>query len=362
MATHHRVRVLFLALFLLPVTLVHGQFNIAILPTGGIYLRSQLWNVSISNTSVMTVEATLHLDMRDIETHQTVLSAQSAPFRIMPGVKKIQLSAIEPVIYNAGPGMTADRSSNGVLPVGKYQVCYELIWKYGENQTAAADDCDEIEVEPLSPPLLTMPENDSMVTTLRPQFTWVPPAPLTMFGELGYDLLISPLYDGQSITDAIQQNLPLQQGEGLRQPFFNYPIQGPQLEKGKRYVWQVIARDRQKYAVKSEVWSFRTGDTAAAVAANSTVYLLMDGKDNGLGVIRQGMLDIKYVSSAAAHGATLLIKAEDGSVLSRTTQALRQGDNYLHVTLGSRFQQKNHYTAVLVEPDGSAKSVSFTIQ
>jgi hypothetical protein len=351
-----------MALLLLPVTLVRGQFNIAILPTGGLYLRSQLWNISISNTSTATVEATIHLEMKDIQTRQTVLSAQTAPFRVTPGVKKIQLSGIEPVIYNAGPGMSGDRSSNATLPIGKYQVCYQLIWKYGENQTAAADDCDEIEVEPLSPPLLTMPENDSVVTTLRPQFTWVPPAPLSMFGDLNYDLLISPVYEGQSITDAIRQNLPLQQGEGLRQPAFNYPLQGPQLEKGKRYVWQVIARDRMQYAVKSEVWAFRTGDTTAAGPGDNLVYLLMDGRGHGREVIQEGMLHIKYVSALAAHSATLVIRSEEGTVLSNTKQSLRQGDNYLHVSLSGKFQRKHNYTAVLQEPDGSVVTVSFTIK
>jgi hypothetical protein len=357
-----QVRLLLMALLLLPVTLVRGQFNIAILPTGGLYLRSQLWNISISNTSTATVEATIHLEMKDIQTRQTVLSAQTAPFRVTPGVKKIQLSGIEPVIYNAGPGMSGDRSSNATLPIGKYQVCYQLIWKYGENQTAAADDCDEIEVEPLSPPLLTMPENDSVVTTLRPQFTWVPPAPLSMFGDLNYDLLISPVYEGQSITDAIRQNLPLQQGEGLRQPAFNYPLQGPQLEKGKRYVWQVIARDRMQYAVKSEVWAFRTGDTTAAGPGDNTVYLVMDGRSGGSEAIAPDILHIKYTSATSAHTAVLVLKAEDGTTMARKNISLQQGDNYLHISLSGKFQSKLRYTAVLQEPDGKAASLSFTIK
>src|SRR5947209_1232331 len=70
--------------------LVRGQFNIAILPTGGIYLKSQLWNVSVSNTGTATVQATLHLDLKDIQTHQTEMSGQSAPFRVGPGVRKVE--------------------------------------------------------------------------------------------------------------------------------------------------------------------------------------------------------------------------------------------------------------------------------
>jgi len=356
------VRYAIMSLLLLPAAMVRGQFNIAILPTGGVYLRSQLWNVSVSNTGTSTVEATIHMEMKDMETGVVALSAQTSAFQVRPGVQKVHLSSLEPVIYNAGPGTSGGRSSNATLPVGKYQVCYQLIWKYGENQTAASDDCDAIEVEPLSPPLLTMPENDSVVSSLRPQFMWVPPAPLSMFGSLSYDVLISPVYEGQSITDALQQNLPVQQGEGLRQPLLNFPLQGPQLEQGKRYAWQVIARDGGRYAVKSEVWSFRTGDTTAAGPGDNLVYLLMDGRDHGREVIEGGQLHIKYVSSLAAHAAVLVLKGEDGTELSRSTQSLRQGDNYLHVRLNGRFASKHNYMAVLQEPNGSLVTVSFTMK
>ena len=361
MLTHHPGRLLLFILFLLPAALLHAQFNIAILPTGGVYLRSQLWNVSVSNTSTATVQATLHLEMKDIGTRQTVLSAQSASFRVAPGVKKIQLSSIEPVVYSYGPGVAADRSSNGVLPIGKYQVCYQLIWSYGENQTAAADDCDELEVEPLSPPLLTMPENDSVVARANPDFTWVPPAPMSMFGDLHYDVLISPVYEGQSITDAIQQNLPLQQAQGLKQPFLSYPLQGPQLEAGKRYVWQVIARDGVQYGAKSETWSFRTADKKSATVDNR-VYLVMEGRTNGREVIGSDSLHIKYAASKGAHESTLLLKGEDGTVLYKTQLAILQGDNYLHIPLNSKFQSKHNYTAVLQEPDGETIALPFTIK
>lgn len=340
----------------------YAQFNIAILPTGGIYLKSQLWNISVSNTSSAAVEATLHLDMKDIQTQQTVLSAQTAAFRVGPGMTKPQLSMLEPVIYNYGPGIRADRSSNGTLPIGKYQVCYQLIWKYGENQTATADDCDEIEVEPLSPPVLTLPENDSVVANYHPDFSWVPPAPLSMFSDLRYDLLISEVNEGQAITDAIQQNLPLQQAEGLTQPFFSYPVQGPQLEKGKKYVWQIIARDQTRYAVKSEIWTFRTGDKALIPALTSVVYLVMSSRAGGRETIEPGTLHIKYTSGAPVIGATLQIKSFEGAILYKTTLSLRQGDNFLHVPLNSRFQSKQTYAAFLQLPGGEVVTMSFAIK
>ena len=357
---HWRGRLVLIAVLLLSATIVQGQFNIAILPTGGIYLKSQLWNVSVSSTSTTTVEAMLRLELKDIQSRQTVLSGQSARFRVSPGVKKIQLSEIEPVAYNYGAGVVMDRSANGTLPIGKYQVCYQLIWTYGENQTAATDDCDEIEVEPLSPPLLTMPENDSVVDRANPNFTWVPPAPLSMFGDLQYDLVLSPVLEGQSITDAIQQNLPMQQAAGLHQPFFTYPLQGPQLEMNKRYAWQIIARDGAQYAVKSEVWSFRTADKPL-VTGDNLVYLVLDGKTTGRETIAPDLLHLKY-TAGVARKAVLLLKTADGRILVTKTLSLHEGDNYLHIPLSGKFQSKQTYTAALQEPDGSMVGVSFTIK
>ncbi|MHA4808144.1 hypothetical protein ACX0G9_08550 [Flavitalea flava] len=362
MQRNYRVRLYFLTFSILYGTLLHGQFNIVPVQTGGLYLKAQLWNVSISNTSVSAVEATIHIEMKDIQTHQTVLSAISAPFHVPQGVKMVQMQALEPIIYTYGSGTVVDRSSNGMLPLGKFQVCYQLIWTYGENQTAAADDCEEIEVEPLSPPLLTMPDNDSVVIRSNPDFTWMPPAPISMFSDLNYDLLISPLYDGQSISDAITKNLPLQQAQGLRQPFFTFPIQGPQLEEGKKYVWQVIAKDRQQYGAKSEIWSFRMPDKKTTIPGNNLVYLLMDGKGNGREIIEPEFLHIKFISEIAAHEVSLILKDEKGIVQYKTKLIIRQGDNYLHIPLNRKFQSKNTYTAIIQSPDGRMNSLSFTIK
>ncbi len=362
MLRNFQKRFFLLALFVCPLTMAFGQFNIIPLPAGNIYLKSQLWNLSVSNTGTGTVQARIDLEMKDIQTHQTALSAMSGSFNVPPGVRTVQMQLLEPIIYNYGPGMVADRSANGILPVGKYQVCYQLILTSGETQTAVADDCGEIEVEPLSPPVLTMPENDSVVSTANPSFTWVPPAPAAMFADLNYDLLISELFDGQSITDAIQKNLPLQQAQGLQQPFFSFPLQGPQLEQGKKYVWQIVARDGQQYGAKSEVWVFRMPDTKPVATSNNLVYLLMDDKSNGGSVIAPGVLHIKYPSSTSIHQATILIKDEKGALLLTAQQEARQGDNYWDIPLNGHFQSKHNYTVIIQNNDGKTSSLAFTIK
>jgi len=153
----------------------------------------------------------------------------------------------------------------------------------------------------------------------------------------------------------------LQQAGGVRQPFFSYPLQGPQLEPGKRYVWQVIARDRMQYACKSEIWTFRTGDKTLT-AADNLVYLVLDGKTTGRETIAPDMLHLKYTAMTAAHTAILVLKTADGKTVTTTKVSLRQGDNYLHIPLSSSFQSKHNYAAALQEPDGSTIAAAFTIK
>lgn len=344
------------------VNRVQGQFNIVPLAVSPIYLKSQLWNLTISYTGSAPVQGRIQIDMKDIQTHQSVLSALSTSFRVASGASMVQMQAMEPILYSYNSPVVVDRSANGMLPLGQYQVCYQLILTYGENQNAVAEDCEEIAVEPLSPPLLTMPENDSLLTVLTPNFSWVPPAPMTMFSDLTYDVLISEVYDGQSTTDAIQKNLPLQQAQGLAQPFLSFPLVGPQLEGGKTYAWQVVARDQRQYAAKSEVWSFRTPVTSSNVPNNNTMYILMDGHSSGVGTSDSSVLNIKYVSSATAYLAPMQVKDQQGNVLMTTRCQIKQGDNYMSIPLDGNFQRKRNYTAVFQDRAGKQTTVAFTIK
>jgi hypothetical protein len=343
------------------VAMVRGQIGIIPLAVSPLFLKTQLWNVSVSNTGAAT-QGRIQLDMKDVQTHQSVLSAVSAPFRIATGASMVQLQAMEPITYSYNSPIVVDRTPNGPLPVGQYQVCYELLLSVGETQGPVAEDCEEIAVEPLSPPLLTMPDDDSVVTVPQPNFTWMPPTPLNMFSDLTYDILISEVYDGQSLTDAIQKNLPIQQAQGLQQPFLTYPLQGPQLEDGKTYAWQVIARDHSQYAAKSEVWSFRTQTNKVIIGNNNSMYILMDGHTSGIGTSDSSMLCVKYVSAAVAYQASILLTDPKGGVLMTTQCQIKQGDNYLNIPLNGNFERKHNYTAVFRDRGGKQTSVTFMIK
>jgi hypothetical protein len=216
-------------------------------------------------------------------------------------------------------------------------------------------------VEPLSPPALIMPDDDSTVMSANPDFSWMPPGPPAMFTDLRYNLLISPVFEGQSSTDAIQKNLPLQQAEGLQQPYFTFPIQGPQLEAGQTYAWQVIAENGQQYAAKSEVWTFKMPDAKTLAAYNNLVYLQIDNGRTGIATVSPGLLHLKFVSPFSTKQAKVIFKDDKGTVLETVQRPILQGDNFLAVTLNRRLQSNHVYSITIVGPHGEKSVMVFQV-
>jgi hypothetical protein len=132
-------------LFASSAAMVRGQIGIIPLAVSPLFLKTQLWNVSVSNTGA-TTQGRIQMDMKDMQTHQSVLSAVSAPFRIATGASMVQLQAMEPITYSYNSPVVVDRTPNGPLPVGQYQVCYQLLLSIGETQGPVAEDCEEIAV------------------------------------------------------------------------------------------------------------------------------------------------------------------------------------------------------------------------
>lgn len=345
----------------IPAGAALAQYNITPIAVSPIYLKSQLWAVSVSNTGA-PIEARLQLDMQDLETHQSVLTAASGLFRVPTGATVVSVNSLEPIVYNYNSPIVVDRTPNGPLPAGKYQVCYQLLRTSGETEGIVAEDCDEVAVEPLSPPLLTSPEDDSVVTVTQPNFTWTPPAPVSMFSDLSYDVIISEVNEGQSVSDAIEKNLPIQQAQGLRTPFLTYPLTGPQLDTGKTYAWQVVARNQQTYAAKSEVWSFRTLGKKDSVGINYSMYIVLDGHSGGVGLADSSMLFVKFVSGESVYSSAVTIKDLRGNVLMTTSVKIKQGDNYLNIPLDGNFQRKQKYLVVFQDRNGKQTAATFAIK
>lgn len=230
--------------------------NVQLAPSGVIQ-KSQLWNILVTNTRLNNVSVSINMTMINNETGEHVLTASTGMVSFLPGNTMLNATALQPIQYNIiSNGYNLDGSPEGFLPAGSFTICYDFNLT-SVQKISIAQECNTIQVEPLSPPQLILPDNESEVdTTVLPQFTWLPPAPLTLFTNLKYDLYLVQVDSGQSATDAIQTNIPVLIQQDIPGPSLLYPSSAPALQHGVQYAWKVVATNNETAVSNSEVWVF----------------------------------------------------------------------------------------------------------
>lgn len=223
----------------------------------GVLQKHQLWNMLLTNSSQSSVNGHLEVVLSDIVTGQPILSGVGKGFAITPGNMQVNAALMEPIQYTQLNGnYIIEPGPNGFLPLGNFGVCISYFRHDHDAVTQVAEECDFIEVEPLSPPQLVLPWNEAQETQTSPSFTWLPPAPASFFNNLRYDIDIVEINPGQSGADAIQENIPLLHQAQLMQTYLLYPTSAPPLQIGKQYAWRITATSNGAVVSRSEIWVF----------------------------------------------------------------------------------------------------------
>lgn len=351
----------FLGLFFSTASICQIEVK-ANLPSVGIIQKAQLWNLTVVNSSSTTFESEVHFVLKDRMTGIDVGSATTGRVSIKPGVSQINFSNLNQVYYNSFPG-SFDFRSSAFLPPGSYIGCYNLI--SSSEKIQFSQDCAEFDVEPLSPPLLVFPIDSSRLSQAPVQFNWSAPTPLSMFNYLNYDIIIAPLYEQQKPEEAIQFNVPFYSGKAINNSLI-YPASGFHFELNTWYVWQVIARDNDHYAGKSEAWVFiiqpPKSDEERLV---EFPYLKMKQANFLKGFAPNGILKISYENDTGAE--TIEIKIVDAknpsTLILKKRIGLSSGENLIEIDL-SRQHLKNDYgyVAELVNMRGERQRVLFELR
>ena len=264
------------------------------LPGSGMLLKEQLWNMVIINNSNDIALLKIQLDVRDIQQGQSVINASAGKVIIGKGMKLISLKDVQPIIYN----YVATEFSGNYLPCGSYTISYHLIQETTKGDVAVADEVTRINVTPLSPPLLTFPGDKSSIENVYPQFTWMPPAPLQMFNQIFYDITVVAVEDGQTAKEAIEFNKPVYTNTNLQNPSDKIPSSYEQLQQGKTYAWQVVARSGMTYAIPTDVWVFTIGKDSVAKIIEQAPYIKISISNTEVAIVHQGVIKMEYYNSA----------------------------------------------------------------
>jgi len=314
-------------------------------PPAGIIQQSQLWNMVLTNLYPYPVSVSLMMRLSDAGTGQAVFTGVSRGLTLPAGAKQIQLKDVKPVEYEyLSP--VADRRENALLPPGRYTVCYSAMVSGDKSGHPATEDCRNLTVEPVSPPMLNTPVDASVVEALLPQFTWIPPAPLNLFTDLNYDLVLVEVGESQSAEEAVQTNIPVYRVSNLRQPFMNYPTGASALDTGITYAWMVTANNGRQFAAQTNTWTFRMKQSGLLVHDDLTSFVQL--KRNNNDIINSGdAVKCSYVNDAGdAKVRYEILSLEDNNRIARHGNiSLQPGTNMIVLPLdkGSRLSSGKLY-------------------
>jgi hypothetical protein len=354
-----------LLLFHIAGTGLYAQVQIqGTLPAVGLVQRNQLWNLVLINGSTGDMNGIVELKLRDRTSGLELLTAVTNTVTIKKGANTLNINNLSPVQYNY-TGMQPDNSLNGLIPVGRYIACYSFIHLVSDYQETLAQECFSFDVEALSPPMLIYPTDSSRLDIAPAQFSWIPPAPANLFQALRYDYLLVEINPGQLAAEAIQENMPLYNTGSLSANLLNYSAASPRLEKDKWYAWQVITRDGEQYAGKSETWVFTITqtDSTPVVKEKSTSFTLLsaDPQRTGYVLLQEHQLSVKHYSYKSAYTGQVKVYSSSGTLIQQQEQAIQYGDNYIRLALKKTIEKGQTYTMSLTDDTGKQYKVLFSI-
>lgn len=335
-------KIILLNLSLLVLCWCQSQVVVNIqLPPSGLTLKSQLWNLSLVNTGP-DINVQIELTMTDASNNQRVLTALSRIFKLPRGAKQLQAADLLPIVYTPGsPGYNVDARPDGFLPTGLFHICYGITLYINDRTEQVNEECETVEIEPISPPQLVMPSDNEQVELTRPFFTWLPPTPFNLFNNLVYDWVLVEVMPMQSAADALQQNIPVLTQQNIAYASLQYPLSAPELDSSKLYAWRVTAKNNISPVAVSEVWLFKVKryEIEPVVAKKPVVsYSRLRRTEDASYIISNGVLRFEHMNELANSEAAVSIydishPARRSLSLDSSTYALRYGQNFMEIDL-----------------------------
>jgi hypothetical protein len=333
-----------------------------LLPQVGLFEKNQLWNLLAINSSANTLNCYVVLSLQDRESGAEVLSATSADFSLSKEAKQLNEANLTPIQYSYF-SFTGDKTDD-FLPVGNYTACFKLMG-YGESPVEFAETCVPFDVEPLSPPMLISPADSSSLQVQPAEFTWQPPAPLTMFQQLHYELVIAEILPGQRPEEAIELNAPFYTDLNIEGNVMNYTGAYPSFEKDKWYAWEVVAMDGENYADKTEVWDFNITNNAPVPKLPADISYVRLKRNYEAGFSNcDGILRIEYsneINDKTVNYKIIDLNKGDNNVIENGTLKLTPGQNFIDMTLDKNFVNKKKYMLQLTNSRSENWNVKFVI-
>jgi len=317
-----------------------------------------LWNVVVINEGRTDIVGKLQLNVED-ENHRIVLSGISNYITFSKGTKVLNYNSVAPINYTYNSNI--DYST--WMKVGKYNLCFTILCSTvdGGAINSVAEDCMEMDIEPLSPPVLNMPEDKSTIYETRPNFMWTPPAPVNLFTQLRYEIKVVEMNKNQSAENALINNSPVYFENGLTSNSRLLPSSYKELDVNNEYAWQVTAYDNS-YSIKCEPFVFSLVQDSVMVIIEKSPYINMRQSKVQTGVMNQGYIKIVLTNNTIDTIAQLFI-TQEGSYedIANAKVTIKRGINYIlkEINTKSKLDEKKTYELVWINSRNEKWIVKF---
>ncbi|HWK02509.1 MAG TPA: hypothetical protein VNS58_02690 [Puia sp.] len=315
------------------------------LPSQGLLQQNQLWNILVVNNGDPVNGGVIQLSFQEEGSGRKIFSAITGSFYLPRGASQLSVKDMGAIQYDYLSSSYSNLAiSGGLLPAGRFIVCYNLLQNPLKNALLLSQDCLPVAVEPFSPPQLAYPADKSEIATSYPVFNWIAPAPVNMFTNLQYKLIVTEMKNGQSPADAIQRNPILFIQTGIKDMALPYPSSYLALQQGSSYAWQVIAQNDNTYMAVTEIWSFRVKNDSFSVVLDKAAYPhLQRGAASSHFIVQQKM---KFSYDNEANDSLLTARvyaytSQGNSMVFTRDLVLKRGMNFIDLDLtGARGLQK----------------------
>lgn len=238
-------------------------------------------------------------------------------------------------------------AGGGQFPPGSYNISYVLYGKAKDGEfTPLAEEGIQTTVEVMWPPILLWPEDKAVLADHYPVLTWTPAFSSSFTGTILYDLKLVEMSKGQSAEQAILSNPRFFDISKLGTTSYPYTSEAPALKNKTTYAWQVKANIGGAWAA-SQVWQFTfSQDDPLPTGPPAQFYTPVTEKlDGSYAMALAFELKLKYTEEyELPTGSYLLYNVYDQNgvkiksslpPLSTPSVAIKKGDNYVSLSLGS---------------------------
>lgn len=212
---------------------------------------SDLFNALLVNAGPNTARLYFTGTIVNTGTGRQAVKARTPAHDYEPGSVQLSESFLAPVYAFTESSI----EQSGLLPYGRFQYCLTAYSELTNEEVASR--CADVEITPMSPPLLLSPADRSVISVPYPLLTWLPPTPVNPGMNVVYDLKLVELAPNQTPFDAVHRNFALLDQHQVRNTTLQYPVNAMPIEEGKTYAWNIIAKTGTgSFIGETETWIF----------------------------------------------------------------------------------------------------------